>query len=323
MTPAARGARSGNRVTALRWALLLRQLGHRPFVAERWDGRPAAALLALHARKSAPSVRAWVERHGSRATAVLLAGTDIYPRFDLDADLLACLCAAHVLVALQPEALDLLPPELRAKTRVVLQSARATWAERPKDTLQACVLANLRAVKDPLLPFRAAALVPPALSLQVKLAGQPLDPDLEAAAAATDARDRRCRWLGPLSRRRALALLAQSHVCIVPSLGEGGANVVSEAIAAGSPVLASAIPGNTGILGQDWPGLFPPGDAAALAALLTRLCAEPAFLADLRRRTQRLLPLVEPRAERAALQALLADLGVAAARPAGDDLDGA
>ena len=51
---------------------------------------------------------------------------------------------------------------------------------------------------------------------------------------------------------------------------EGGANVVSEAIAVGVPVVGVAHPGSVGLLGEDYPGYFPVGDTEGLAALLRR-----------------------------------------------------
>jgi glycosyltransferase involved in cell wall biosynthesis len=114
--------------------------------------------------------------------------------------------------------------------------------------------------------------------------------------------------LGDLSREQALRLLAGSHLLAVTSLLEGGANVVSEAIAAAVPVLSTRIPGSVGILGQDYPGYFPAGDTQALARLLQQAETDPAFYADLKRRTRDLKPLVDPQRERASWRALLAGL---------------
>ena len=63
---------------------------------------------------------------------------------------------------------------------------------------------------------------------------------------------------------------------------EGGANVIVEAVTAGTPVVASRIPGNVGMLGRDYRGYFEPGDARGLARLLVRALEEPAFLRGLR-----------------------------------------
>ena len=67
----------------------------------------------------------------------------------------------------------------------------------------------------------------------------------------------------------------------------------------GVPVLASRIDGNVGLLGADYDGYFPVGDAAALAALARRFCADAAFAARLRAQCAAREPLFRPAAERA------------------------
>jgi glycosyltransferase involved in cell wall biosynthesis len=58
----------------------------------------------------------------------------------------------------------------------------------------------------------------------------------------------RYRWLGELPRWQALRVLARSHVLVLSSLTEGGANVISEALALGVPIVASRIAGSMGLL---------------------------------------------------------------------------
>jgi putative glycosyltransferase (TIGR04348 family) len=308
VTPAPRGSRSGNRTTALRIAAMLRRLGLRARVADAWRGEPCELLVAVHAVKTAASVRSAAAALPRVRIVVLIAGTDVYPRFVPTPEVLAVLQRADALVTLQDDAANALPAELRGKVRTIVQSATAVAAPRAR-TFRGCVLAHLRPVKDPLLPFAALAHVPPQPPVAVWLAGRALAPGLADAARAAAATDPRARWLGELPRRRARELLAASHVCIVPSTAEGGANVVSEAIAAGTPPLATAIPGNTALLGSDWPGLFPAGDARALGRLLARAAADPAFLELLRARTLALQPMVAPARELADWRRLLADLG--------------
>jgi glycosyltransferase involved in cell wall biosynthesis len=89
---------------------------------------------------------------------------------------------------------------------------------------------------------------------------------------------------------------------------EGGANVIVEAVTAGTPVVASRISGNVGMLGADYPGFFEAGDAAGLAALLVRAVDDPRFLASLARACERRKPLFQPRAEAAAVSRLAARL---------------
>ena len=97
---------------------------------------------------------------------------------------------------------------------------------------------------------------------------------------------------------------------------EGGANVVVEAVRSGVPVLASRIDGNVGLLGGDYDGYFPVGDAAALATLVRRFCADAAFAAHLRAQCAAREPLFRPAAERRAVRALVAELLAARSSPA-------
>jgi hypothetical protein len=57
ITPVPAQSRQGNRVTAIRWARLLRDLGHRVTIAQEFDGTPYDAMVALHARRSSLSVQ--------------------------------------------------------------------------------------------------------------------------------------------------------------------------------------------------------------------------------------------------------------------------
>ena len=310
VTPAPRGSRSGNRTTALRWAAMLRALGLAVRVRQEWCGEPCEVLIAVHAVKTAGSVLAALRAHPALPIVVLLAGTDVYPRFSPDADAAAALDRANALIALQPFAAHTLPPHLAAKVRTIVQSATPCARARPAGVFRSCVLAHLRPVKDPLLPVRALAALPRELAIELHFAGRALTADLAAAMTTAAAADPRVRWHGELSRRAARELLASSHLCVVPSAAEGGANVVSEAIASGTPVAGTAIPGNLGLLGDDWPATFAVGDADGLARVLARAATDPGFYTSLVERTRALQPMVEPRREMAEWRRLLGDLGV-------------
>lgn len=317
VTPAAPGSRKGNRATAVRIAALLRQLGCRPHITTHWDGAPTDVLIAVHAHKSADAVFACAAQQPAARIVVLLAGTDLHPTPDatppqLGERALAAAARADALVALHSLVAATLPEELRHKTRTIVQSATAEPAPRAS-RFTAVLLAHLRPVKQPLLAVQALRAVPADVPFELVLAGGRLaeagDEAYAAQVEAAVAAEPRARFVGELPRRDAKRLLAAAHVCLVPSNAEGGANVVSEAIAAGVPVLCSDVAGNVGLLGADWPGTFPAGDAGALGALLTRCVREPAFLDDLCRRTQVLQPMVAPAREREAWRRLLAELG--------------
>src|SRR5262249_24193058 len=116
-------------------------------------------------------------------------------------------------------------------------------------------------------------------------------------------------WLGERSIARARRLISRCRLLALTSRSEGGANVISEAIASGVPVVASRIDCTVGLLGADYPGLFPVGRTAALRALLLRAEREPPFLQDLAARCRRLRPRLSPRSERRAWKSSLAELG--------------
>ena len=126
----------------------------------------------------------------------------------------------------------------------------------------------------------------------------------------------------PLARRArrtraARRAIARARALVHPSRMEGGANVVIEAVRSGVPVLASRIDGNVGLLGADYDGYFPVGDAAALAALMRRFVRRRRVRrAPARRNARAREPLFRPAAERRAVRALVADLlrGAAGAR---------
>jgi len=247
----------------------------------------------------------------SRPIVVGLAGTDLY--HDLPDDALArwSIEAADRLVVLQDMAVDRLGDMHQSfadKAHIVYQSVEPPLPETiaPSPRFVVVILAHLRDVKDPLLAARAARLVPPESRLEVVHAGHAADDEWHERATAEQDINPRYRWLGELKRPRAMEQLARSTLLACTSRLEGGANVVTEAIAMGVPVVGTLIDGNVGLLGPDYPGLVPVGDAAALAAWLWRLESEPDLLADLTDRVTQRHIITEPDTERAGWQAVLA-----------------
>ena len=159
-----------------------------------------------------------------------------------------------------------------------------------------------------MLAARAAELLPASSRMRVVHAGAPLEAVLEREARHETRSNPRYRWLGPLPRAETLRMIASSRALLVTSLSEGGANVVSEAIVNHTPVLSTWIDGSRGLLGDEYPGYFPVGDAPALAQLLARFESEPAFRADLSRACTSLEPLFTASRERAAWDELTREL---------------
>lgn len=307
VTPALAAANNGNWQTASRWARFL-AADYRVTVLPRWQGEPADVLIALHARRSAPSIAAWAAQAERRPLIVVLTGTDLYRDIDLDADAQASLRLADRLVVLNELGARRLPADCRAKARVILQSAPARQTlPKPSRSLRVLMVGHLRAEKDPATYLAAAASLAGRTDIVFDHIGEALDATLGRRARALAARDPRYRWLGPLPHGPTRRRIQRAHVLVQASRMEGGAHAVIEALTCGTPVLASRIDGNLGLLGADYAGVFEPGDAAGLAALVARCRDDAAMLPMLRRQCALRAPLFEPQRERATLLQIVAD----------------
>ena len=309
VTPAAAGSRTGNRHTAQRWAAMLRAAGHEVSVATDWDATRVDVLFALHARRSHASVVRYHQAYPDGNLVVVLTGTDLYRDIRYDAGAQRSLKLAQRLVILQDEGLKALPRQFRAKTRVIYQSAQVkTRVIPPKKKFRVCVLGHLREEKDPFRAALALQLIPPEEKIELLHLGKAMSPALAAQAKTLMVHDPRYRWLGGLPHWRALRWLGRSHLMVISSRMEGGANAIAEAVCAGVPVLASAIPGNIGMLGSGYPGYYPPGDEKALAKLLTKAMRHQAYYQSLKRDIAARRHLFRPQSEQASLTLLLREL---------------
>lgn len=309
VTPAPPGSRHGNRNTALRWARHLRALGHRVVITLAWAGEECDVLIALHARRSHASIKAFKSAHPRRPLILVLTGTDLYRDIRSDAGAKQSLKLADRMVVLQPQGLAELDAGLRAKTRVIFQSVHAVRRQAPPQSYcLVTVIGHLREEKDPFRAALALARLPADTNIRVVHLGAAMSPEFAREARALGRYEPRYRWLGELDHAGAMRWLARSHAMVISSLMEGGAHVVSEAIAIGVPVLASNVSGNIGLLGRAYPAYYAVGDDQALAVLLARAAGEPAWLAQLAKKVTARSKQGEPARERAALARLLADI---------------
>ncbi len=280
ISPALANANNGNWQTARRWANML----HREFttdIAQVWNGEPFDAMIALHARRSAESIARWSVAQGissasrdsgsyARNLAVVLTGTDLYGDILTDSNAQASLAFAGHLVVLQDKGVLALAPEVRGKARVIFQSTTTRGRIRKtRRHLRAVMVGHLRDVKAPQTLFAVARILKNHPDILIDHVGEPLDAQLGRDAQATSALCPNYRWLGGLSREAARRHIQRAHVLINASRMEGGAHVVMEAVCSGTPVLASKIDGNIGMLGEGYAGYFDVDDAQGLATLLT------------------------------------------------------
>lgn len=77
--------------------------------------------------------------------------------------------------------------------------------------------------------------------------GGAMTDEMAARARKEMTTNKRYQWLGEQPRARGRRILEKSCLCVLSSRIEGGANVLSEAIVASVPILASRIDGNVGI----------------------------------------------------------------------------
>ena len=307
VTPARAGTRNGNRHTATRWAAMLRSAGFAADVRLSWQGEKCDALLALHARRSHESVRSFRAQRPGAPLAVVLTGTDLYKDLPDSREARRSLELADRIVVLQDAALKELPAAQRRKARVVYQSSDCTLrCHPPAGKYRIAVVGHLRTEKDPFRAAAALALLRHRPDVEVVHIGGALDPRLADEAERLMKKDARYRWLGSLTHARTLAWIARSHVLVVSSVMEGGANVIAEAARIGTPVLASRMSGNVGMLGGAYPGFFPLFDEAALARLIERCQSKP-FYGKIQKAMKNRKRLFAPAQERKALLRVVKD----------------
>ena len=308
--PPGAAARSGNRISASRWARLLKDLGYRTQVQDGWAGESADCLVALHAWRNARAVSAFRHANPDRPLVVVLTGTDVYRDLRTHASARRSLDLADRLVVLQSEAIEALPPVVRDRAHIIYQSARPLQpapSPRRRSFDVACV-GHLRAVKDPLRAAMASRALPPASRIQIIHAGAAVTTALEARAKQETEKNARYTWVGNLTPGNARRLIARSRILVVSSRIEGGANVIAAAVIDRTPVLASRVSGNIGMLGCDYPGYFELGDTAALTKLLQRCERDPSFLHTLQARCDKRRHHFIESSEREGLARLLGSL---------------
>jgi putative glycosyltransferase (TIGR04348 family) len=308
VTPAPPSARNGNSVTALRWARLLKKLGHRVRVSQSYTGRPCDLLIALHARRSFESIRRFHEQHPDLPLIVALTGTDLYRDIKTNRKARQSLEMATRLVVLQSMALKELPKRLHSKTRIIYQSAdRMNGQESEKNGFRVCVVGHLRPEKDPLRTALAVRQLPESSRISVVHIGGALTDSLKKRAASESKTNPRYRWMGELPYRKTRRILADSHLLSLTSVMEGSSNALSEALASSVPVIASKIPGLIGTLGKDYPGYFQTGDTRGLGHLLYRAETDNDFYQSLSKHCARLAPFISPTREKASWRELLGE----------------
>jgi glycosyltransferase involved in cell wall biosynthesis len=234
-------------------------------------GRTAAALVRVPIRVF--TVHGWAFKAYSGAPSALYRWAD---------RLMAPLTTVTICVSERERAAGVAARTCRARRTVVIPTAvdaHAARQSRPADGKpRVLAVGRLAPPKDPLTLVRALAGVREPFSARIVGDG-PDRPAVEAEIRACGLEDS-LELLG--ERRDVPRLLADADVFVLSSRSEGAPISVLEAMAAGVPVLASAVGGVPEIVEDAATGvLVPAGDAAALAAALESLLANPALRARL------------------------------------------
>lgn len=311
ITPAGPDSKAGNRATALRWQQLLQQAGHKVDVLTQYQGEDCDVLIALHAWRSSKAVDDFRKRWPEKPLIVVLTGTDIYfHQHEFPEATYASMDKASLLIGLHDlVGLDI-PERYRNKLLTLRQSAEMPAlrgaARAVPGQFNIAVIGHLRDEKDSLRAAWASRQLPEDSTIMVSCAGKPHNDEWRDRALQESRDNPRFHWLGELNAPELANLVAVCNLMVISSVMEGGANVVSEACRAGLPIIASDIPGNRGLLGDDYPGFFPVGDEAALADLMYRAENDGAFLSELTQRVNVLAETFTPEQERQSLEKALA-----------------
>ncbi len=310
VTPAKRGSRLGNRITADRWAQILRKQHHRVTVKQQFESGSFDLLIALHAKRSADSIAKF--RLAFPAAKIILAftGTDLNRDFGRSRKVDESIRLADWMVGLEPVGLNKLKLADQKKSSVIFQSADPV-VNVPKKlvrSFEVSVLGHLRPVKDPFRTAMAVRCLPASSKVKVVHFGSALSTEMKNRAIREMKLNPRYQWFGSVPYGEAQRRLARSRLTVLSSKSEGGPAAITEAIVNGVPILATRIDSMFGILGPSYPGLFDYGDTPRLSELIYRAETEPPFYRRLQFAIKKLKPKFIRSQEAKAWQQLLSRL---------------
>jgi len=313
ITPAAAKSLNGNRATANRWAGFLQQLGHKVSISVDWDGTAYDLMVALHAWRSADPVAAFKQMYPERPLILAMTGTDLY-RFikSHPGPTLASVRSADRLVTLHRLAKRVLPEDVHHKVLVIHQSAVELPGppNRSKRFFDICVAGHLREEKDSMRVAYSVRDLPEKSRIRVLHYGKAHDETWAGYAREEMKINPRYHWFGEVPHWKVRRAYGSCHLMVLPSVMEGGANVISEATVAGLPVIASDIDGSVGLLGDDYAGYFPAQDTHALRELLLKAEAEPGYVRKLEQQCKQRAGLFTREAEKQGWADLLKEMGL-------------
>ena len=289
----------------MRWQSFLKELGHQVRISGEWSRKNTDVLIALHAYRSHASIVRFRELYPDRPIILIMTGTDLYRDMPLHPEVLKSMEVSDAIVVLQSAALAMIPKSLQSKTHVIYQSTKPVKRKvLLKKSFLISVIGHLRPEKDPFCTAESLKYLGPESKIKVLHLGKAMSPEMKSLAKTYNKELKNYQWLDQLSHTETQQQLSRSHLMVISSLMEGGAHVVTEAIAIGVPVIASDIPGNRGLLGDDYPGYYPVGDAKALALRLQKAELEPSFYKSLEAHIKKRVHYIQPSVEKRSIKSL-------------------
>lgn len=310
ISPAKIDSRNGNRTTAVRWRNILQDLGHRVTVSQQYIGEDVDLMLALHAWRSADSIQLFAEKYPTRPLLVALTGTDVYRFLNTHKQqTLKSIECADRLIGLHAHITNSLPRQYHHKARIIYQSTETKLLRKTRNShvFDACIAGHLRDEKDSLRPAYAVRSLPSHSRIQISHYGKAHTQKWDLSARLEMASNRRYRWYGEISQSLLQVKFSQADLLILPSRMEGGANIISEAIVAGLPVITSNIEGSVGLLGNKYLGYFEVENTKQIKQLLLRCESDTKFYQALIQQCKSRRYLFNPNREKSSWSKLLSE----------------
>lgn len=332
ITPAPPRTDLGHDVTGRRWQTTLQDLGHEVDLGYNYgegeyiyeEEGDHDVLIALGAANSGPAIEFFDEFFPDKPLIVAATGRDAYRRLPSDTDVHYNLERADAIVCFEQQAageltgdfgdtLYIIPPSFGAleedrKARQTEDGHQVPMADQPEaeaNNFWVAVLAHLNDDNDPLRAAKAAAGLPDESRIFINHVGRAEASDWEQQARRESQENSRYDWRGEVPRSEALAVLGGSDLLVTSAALASGPNTIVEAIGMGTPPLVSDIPGHVGLLGEEYPGLFKPGDTEALTSMMRRVERDNRFRRELGQALLERQANFEPDEERARWSHLL------------------
>jgi glycosyltransferase involved in cell wall biosynthesis len=239
--------------------------------------RRGALIVTVHNAPPAGGVTGAIYRGlevmvARRADSVLCVSADLEERMRA----VGARRVGHAVVPAPSSALTMAPEDVSAETRAAVRAELGAAPGRPV----VLAVGRLAAQKGFALLLDAAACWRDAYPepLLVIVGEGPLEAELRGRAAALGLAVQFAGHRGDVP-----ALLATADVFVLPSVWEGQALILQEALRAGVPIVATRVGGNPELAGEDAAVLVPPGDAARFAAAVRAVLGDPALAARLRK----------------------------------------